>query len=96
MPSRILILLVLLITACGKPAPPASEQAGRQPTTQAKPAPTEPPTAISHGEAAIGPPLTAPDRAADAPPPSKQRHQQIRFVTAHVRHEVAPGVVYDA
>jgi len=51
---------------------------------------------MSHGEAPIGPALTAPDRAADAPPVSHSRHQRIRFVTVHVRHQIAPGIVYDA
>jgi nitrite reductase (NO-forming) len=95
MSSRTLIAIVLLIGACRKPPPPAGEHAG-QPAAQATPPPTQSPSPVSHGEAPIGPPLTAPDRAADAPPPSKQRHQRIRFVTAHVRHEIAPGVVYDA
>ncbi|HEV8198183.1 MAG TPA: multicopper oxidase domain-containing protein [Gemmatimonadales bacterium] len=40
--------------------------------------------------------MTAPDRAADAPPPGGSHHRRIRFVTAHVRHQVAPGVVYEA
>jgi len=99
MSSRTLIAVVLLIGACRKPQPPAGEHAGEhagQPAAQPTPPPTQSPSPVSHGEAPIGPPLTAPDRAADAPPPSKQRHQQVRFVTAHVRHEVAPGVVYDA
>ncbi|MES2125190.1 MAG: multicopper oxidase domain-containing protein [Gemmatimonadota bacterium] len=59
--------------------------------------PTAPsPSAISHGEAPIGAALTAPDRAADAPPLPATRHQHARLVTAHVRHEIAPGVVYEA
>ena len=51
---------------------------------------------MSHGEAPVGPAMTAPDRAADAPPRSTSRHHSVRFVTVHVRHEVSPGVVYDA
>lgn len=96
MATRNLILLILLLAACQKPAPKASEQAAKQPSPQATAAPTQSPSPVSHGEAPIGPALTAPDRAADAPPPSKQAHQHVRFVAAHVRHEVAPGVVYDA
>lgn len=59
-------------------------------------APATPPSELSHGEAPIGTPLTAPDRAADAPARVASRHRQIRMVTVHVRHDVAPGVVYDA
>ncbi|MFZ5625651.1 MAG: multicopper oxidase domain-containing protein [Gemmatimonadota bacterium] len=40
--------------------------------------------------------MTRPDRAAEAPLPSSTRHHRIRMATAHVRHEVAPGVVYEA
>jgi nitrite reductase (NO-forming) len=95
MRSRTLILLSLLLAACGKATPPAPSQAAPPATTSAA-APTGSPTAISHGEAAIGAALTAPDRAADAPPPGGPSHRHLRFVTAHVRHEVAPGVVYEA
>src|SRR4029078_4644164 len=40
--------------------------------------------------------MTAPDRAADAPTPGGSHHRRIRFVTAHVRHQVAPVWVYEA
>jgi nitrite reductase (NO-forming) len=87
-------LFVVVAAACGKPAPqvvkgPPAASADTLLTRQ-------PPTAISHGEAPIGPPMTAPDRAADAPAPDPQHHRKLRFVTAHVHHQVAPGVVYDA
>jgi nitrite reductase (NO-forming) len=96
MNARSLALVPILLAACGSPAPRPESQAGAPPQAPAtEPHPTSP-TPISHGEAAIGPPLTAPDRAADAPPPPAIRHQLIRFVTAHVHHQVAPGVVYDA
>lgn len=95
MRARPLFPLLILLAACGKAAPPASTDGGDASAARAA-APTTSPTAISHGEAAIGPALTSPDRAADAPPPPTASYRQIRFVAAHVRHEVAPGVVYEA
>jgi nitrite reductase (NO-forming) len=87
-------LLLALLLACKGPAvPPATTARGTEP---AESPPATPATDISHGEAPIGAALTAPDRAADAPPLPATRHQKVRFVTAHVRHQVAPGVVYDA
>lgn len=85
-------LLVIALAACSQaPAPPAG------PASPPSQAPTAtPPSSISHGEAKIGAALTAPDRAANAPPPATSRHQHARLVTAHVHHQVAPGVVYDA
>jgi|WetSurMetagenome_2_1015567.scaffolds.fasta_scaffold127354_2 nitrite reductase (NO-forming) len=96
MRSRIVVLLTVLVAACGKSTPPAPSQQAVPPPAPSAAAPTASPTAISHGEAAIGAALTAPDRAADAPPPGGSSHRKIRFVTAHVRHEVAPGVIYEA
>ena len=96
MQFRQLLLASLLLGACGKPAPHPGGQAGTGPQAPATTPPSTSPAEMSHGEATIGPALTAPDRAADAPPPSTRSHQRIRFVTAHVRHQVAPGVVYDA
>jgi nitrite reductase (NO-forming) len=93
MRRSLLPVMVLIAAACDKPAvkpaaPPASAPVAG--------APGKSPSAISHGEAAIGAAMTAPDRAADAPPVSASRHRTIRLVTVHVHHEVAPGVVYDA
>lgn len=96
MDLRSLILLGLVIAACGKSTPPAPSDKAREPATPATAAPQESPAAISHGEAAIGAALTAPDRAADAPPPGGRPYRRIRLVAAHVRHQVAPGVIYDA
>ena len=93
MPSRILILIPLLLIACGKSTPPVSDRAAGAASPTGPPATS--PAPVSHGEAPIGPALTAPDRAADAPPPGGN-HRRVRFVTAHVRHEVSPGVVYEA
>jgi hypothetical protein len=78
MATRNLILLVLLPAACRRPtAPKATEQADKQLSPQATAAPTQSPSPVSHGEAPIGPALTAPDRAADAPAPSKQTNQHV-------------------
>ncbi len=91
---RVMLLLDVLLSACNQPRPAASAPAD-QAAKPAAPAASSP-AAMSHGEAVIGAPLTAPDRAADAPPLPKVRHQHVRLVTAHVHHQVAPGVVYDA
>ena len=53
MSSRTLIAIVLLVGACRKPPPPASEHAGQEPAAQATPAPTQSPSPVSHGEAPI-------------------------------------------
>jgi len=87
-----LLSLALFLSACGPaPAPPA-----QAPGAPAQAPTAAPPSAISHGEATIGQASTAPDRAADAPGLPTTRHQHARLVTTHVRHQVAPGVVYDA
>ncbi len=91
--SRNLILVALIAAACGK-STPSNRTKGA--ATRATAAPQQPPTSISHGEAPIGAVLTAPDRAADAPPPGGRDHRHIRFVTAHARHQIAPGVIYEA
>jgi nitrite reductase (NO-forming) len=96
MRARILILLSLFAAACGKAGGPTLSKEPGMPATPSAAAPAASPTAISHGEAAIGVALTAPDRAADAPPPGGSSHRHLRFVTVHARHEVAPGVVYEA
>lgn len=86
--------LPFVISACGPaPAPPGQGETAAR--TDSAPN-LEPPASMSHGEAKIGSATTAPDRPADAPAPSRSRHHRVRFVAAHVRHEVAPGVVYEA
>ncbi len=88
---RRLAVLSFVLAACGpvpkadKPVPP--------PAAPTAPAPA---ASMSHGEAAVGAPMTAPDRAADAPARSASHRQKIRMVTVHVHHQIAPGVVYDA
>lgn len=94
MTPRQILLLSLLLTACGKQPTRTSTQGEAKPS--ATPTPSAPASAISHGEAAIGPALTAPDRAANAPAPPTATRQSIRMVSTHVRHQVAPGVLYDA
>lgn len=88
MPSiRRLLACSLLVVACTRPEPPPARPAA---------APGESPSAISHGEAPIGVNTTQPDRAADAPSPGGSHRRKVRFVAVHVRHQVAPGVVYEA
>jgi nitrite reductase (NO-forming) len=94
MTRRCLLLLSSCLFACQAPRSGSQPQERAEP--HATPAPAAPATDISHGEAAIGGTLTAPDRVADAPPRPPVSRQSIRFVAAHARHEVAPGVVYDA
>lgn len=84
-------LTLLAMIACQQPAPGPGQS-----TTGRDTAPTTPPASMSHGEAPVGAAMTAPDRAADAPPRSTSRRHSVRFVTVHVRHQVAPGVIYDA
>ena len=55
-----------------------------------------PPAEMSHGEAPVGATVAQHDRAADAPPRATSRHHRIRMVAVAVRHEVSPGVMYDA
>jgi len=87
----LLLLSAAACVACGRgPSPAPASQAA---TTSA---PMMPPAEMSHGEAPVGPELTHPDRAADAPPRATSRHHRVRMVTAAVRHEVSPGVMYDA
>ncbi len=93
MPARKLLLATLLVVACKAPAPAPTQTTTQAPAREPS---TTPATDISHGEAPIGKVLTASERTAEAPPLPASRHQKVRFVTAHVRHEVAPGVVYDA
>lgn len=93
MPFRTAVaVLCAALMACARPAPPAA----KPPQQVVKQPPATPASDVSHGEAAIGKVPTAYDRAADAPPPPAVRHQRVRFVAAHVPHEVAPGVIYDA
>lgn len=96
MHQRLLLLLTLLLAACEKPAPPTRPDGAGGTAASGATAPQQSPASISHGEAPIGPVMTAPDRAADAPAPGGSHHRHIRFVTAHVRHQIAPGVVYQA
>lgn len=85
------ILLAALAAACQGSPPPADPPAAPAADATTR----QPPAEMSHGEAPIGP-AAAPDRAADAPARSTSRRHQVRMTTAHVRHQVAPGVAYDA
>ena len=94
MPRRSDVLLVLAVAACR----PASSRPGSASTPPAAPAVTAqtPPASMSHGEAPVGTVLTRPDRAADAPPRSPLHRHRLRMTTVHARHQVAPGVSYEA
>lgn len=82
-------VVAVFAAACGprQAAPPEQQEAELDLVPKAE---------MSHGEAPIGPAATAPDRAADAPPRSTTRLHRVRMVAAHVRHEIAPGIHYEA
>ncbi len=80
-----------LFAACNAPAP----QRTATPASAAAPS-LRPPAEMSHGEAPVGQPMTKKDRAADAPARSSSRRHRVRMTTVAVRHEVSPGVFYDA
>jgi nitrite reductase (NO-forming) len=83
--------LVLLAMACDASAP--SSDTAPAASTAAPDGPA--PAAMSHGEAKIGDPAVPLQRSATAPPRSSQRRHNVRMTTAHVRHIIAPGVIYD-
>ncbi|HEY2825316.1 MAG TPA: multicopper oxidase domain-containing protein [Gemmatimonadales bacterium] len=85
------VLLTLLLPACQPASTPSAAQG-----SESKAPATQPPAAMSHGEAPVGAPMTKPDRAADAPPRTTTHRLKLRMTTVQVHHEVAPGVVYDA
>ena len=86
------LALLVLACACGQPGPPDSAARAAPPSSPA----AHSPSIISHGEARVGPPMTRADREADAPARSTSHRHRLRMTTAHARHEVAPGVVYEA
>lgn len=88
---RRVAIAALVLAACGSQG---SQQ--QSSTPPAKGANLNPPAEMSHGEAPVGAPTSKPDRAADAPPRSAKRRHHIRMVAVAVRHEVSPGVWYDA
>ena len=90
MRDLMLAAAVAVAVACGSPAPQ------RTADTPATAAPLTPPAEMSHGESAVGAPITKPDRAADAPPRATTRRHRIRMTAVAVRHEVSTGVWYDA
>jgi nitrite reductase (NO-forming) len=91
------VALLAFLAACSRDVPPADQAARPSAAGAGQATPGEqPPAAMSHGEAPIGSPMTKPDRAANAPARSTSRHLRIRMTTVHVRHEVAPGVIYEA
>lgn len=93
---RLLPLTILLALACS----PGADQDEVRSTTPAGQdtggLSLEPPAAMSHGEATVGDPAVPLERLAAAPERSTSRKHRVRMTTAHVRHVVAPGVLYDA
>jgi nitrite reductase (NO-forming) len=84
------LLVLAVLAACNSPAPPRA-------ATPSSTAPSlQPPAEMSHGEAPVGLPTTKVDRAANAPPRAIGRRHRVRMTTVAVRHEVSPGVWYDA
>ncbi len=86
----LIVAAVISLAACGSPAP---QHSAAVPSTAA---PLTPPAEMSHGEAPVGMANTKTDRAADAPPRAHTRRHRIRMRSVAVRHEVSPGVWYDA
>jgi nitrite reductase (NO-forming) len=90
---HLLVLLPILVLGCGGESPRTQSPAT---TTKSAAAPDGPaPAEMSHGEAKIGDPAVPLQRSAEAPPRSTVRRHQVRMTTAHVRHVVSPGVVYE-
>jgi nitrite reductase (NO-forming) len=88
----LIFLAAAFSAACGS----SNSSPKQQPATPAMSAPMTPPAEMSHGEAPVGAVTTRPDRAADAPPRATARRHRVRMVAVAVRHEVSPGVMYDA
>lgn len=84
---------VLALLASCQASPPRATGSG---DTSQSPATKPPPAAMSHGEAAVGTPSEPAERSAEAPPRSTTRRHRVRMETVHVRHTIAPGVVYEA
>jgi nitrite reductase (NO-forming) len=86
-------LILLLAAACvGKVAQPPTD------TTKAvsRAAPTgASPAEMSHGEAKVNDPAVPLHRSAEAPPRSTSHRHAVRMTTSHIRHVIAPGVVYE-
>jgi nitrite reductase (NO-forming) len=91
---RRFVALAAVLTACHAAPSRSGATAAAVPSTAAPVPPGA--SSISHGEAAVGAVMTRPDRAADAPARSTGHRHTVRIVVAHVHHQVAPGVVYEA
>jgi nitrite reductase (NO-forming) len=91
--ARHFVLLPFLLVACGGGSPTPAVDSGSASATAAPAGPA--PAAMSHGEAKIGDPAVPLQRGAEAPPRSTVRRHKVRMTTAHVRHVVSPGVVYE-
>lgn len=97
LPIRVALPLLVLAFAACRPSPDRPTGAD----TTAAEAPQDPsrapaPAAMSHGEAPVGTSAAPVARPAAAPPRSTTRLHRVRLETSHVRHTVAPGILYDA
>lgn len=91
---RTILPWLLLLIACQSSSPARDTSAS---PASARTPDLRPPSSVSHGEAPVGAVSAAtPERPVIAPPRSSTRYHRIRMETVHVRHEVAPGVFYDA
>ncbi len=91
---RAVATIALIAAACRPiPTPSRPDKTSSEPSKAQVPGPA---ASMSHGEAPLGTPMTKPDRAADAPTPLAGHRLRLRMTTVHIRHQVAPGVVYDA
>lgn len=92
MPVRYLLLTLLVVACNGKAAEsPAKTPPAKSPAAPAGPSPAE----MSHGEAKVNDPAVPLHRSAEAPPRSASHRHVVRMTTSHVRHVIAPGVVYE-
>lgn len=86
------LLLLLLMTACSGNA---TERPVDSTSSAPRNAPAGSPAEMSHGEAKVNDPAVPLHRAAEAPPRSTTHRHAVRMTTSHIRHVIAPGVVYE-
>ncbi len=88
------LAFTLAVSAC-QAAPKAPAAPSGQATRDTAPS-LHPPASMSHGEAPVGTPAAPATRSALAPARSTTKLHQVRLEARHVRHELAPGTIYDA
>jgi nitrite reductase (NO-forming) len=101
MPRSLLVAAALLVlVACGSPAPPAARQTQSPQaavTTPQEVPDSTPPADVSHGEAPIGGAKAEPaPRLARLGPAERVRVHHIRLEMKHATVTIAPGVTYAA